>query len=509
MKYFRWLLCMLLSAGLQAQVAKLESLSKGKFYSSAAIKDGSNSVKGYFLLYESDKVAKETYQLEYILLDENLDRVTSGFITEDKYEGFSFKVMSINVEASLCRNKLLLEFSDNFETTLAYKRYRILDITTFEMSEPFMAKDGKLVFNPVFDKNLRDDYDKQSDSVMFFKDVGLVTFSPYVTKKSADREKYITHFDDNFNPVWKYVFDLAEGKGKSVDQKSAFYIQSNANLIVLLTDGVRSGGKFMKGLAVHFLDAKTGKLIKEQASPEGSTFAYEVDECLITDDKIVLTGLYREGEQWGNIVSYMNEGMFRHVYDRATLEILDAKKLGWKELLNGEYTLDKRSLIDGEGSMFLHDVRPLSNGGMVAVCEVYGIPILTFDIFFLEFNPDFTLKQIFVAKKFRTKFSGWIYNTADFVKYGIFDYVDYQDLDDDEIVFLFLDNEKAGTDRKFTNRFGIVSYSEGKFVRQTLELESPGSSRNIINAKKGYMLVQENFNDKNKKDEMRLETINY
>ena len=114
-----------------AQITNLARLSKGRLYSSDVIKDSNNSIKGYFLLFESDKVAKETYELEYGLLDENLTKVTNGFITEMKYESFLFDAKSISVEVSRYKNKLLLQLSDNFggsdlvmDNNL-FKRYRI------------------------------------------------------------------------------------------------------------------------------------------------------------------------------------------------------------------------------------------------------------------------------------------------------------------------------------------------------------------------------------------------
>ncbi len=40
------------------QIADLAKLSSGKFYSSDVIKDSDNNIKGYFLLFETDEIAK-------------------------------------------------------------------------------------------------------------------------------------------------------------------------------------------------------------------------------------------------------------------------------------------------------------------------------------------------------------------------------------------------------------------------------------------------------------------
>lgn len=93
---------------IQAQVIDLEKLSRGKLYSSDEIKDQNNNIKGYFLLFENDKVAKETYELEYIVLDENLTKVTNGFITEMKFESWIVSAEKIKATVSIFNNKLLI-----------------------------------------------------------------------------------------------------------------------------------------------------------------------------------------------------------------------------------------------------------------------------------------------------------------------------------------------------------------------------------------------------------------
>ena len=68
------LLSLFFCIAMQAQIVDLQKLSKGRLYSSDEIKDENNNVRGYFLLFENDKIAKETFQLEYVVLDENLTK---------------------------------------------------------------------------------------------------------------------------------------------------------------------------------------------------------------------------------------------------------------------------------------------------------------------------------------------------------------------------------------------------------------------------------------------------
>jgi hypothetical protein len=64
---FLLLFCFFSFSILQAQIVDLQKLSKGRLYFSDVIKDENNNLRGYFLLFETDKIAKETYQLEYVV----------------------------------------------------------------------------------------------------------------------------------------------------------------------------------------------------------------------------------------------------------------------------------------------------------------------------------------------------------------------------------------------------------------------------------------------------------
>ena len=87
--------------------------------------------------------------------------------------------------------------------------------------------------------------------------------------------------------------------------------------------------------------------------------------------------------------------------------------------------------------------------------------------------------------------------------------MDYQNLGDDEYLFFLSDNEKNTKNRNKSTLYGIVSFAEGKFKKQTLNLKTETSSISAYPSKKGYITLVENFDAKNKSTEIRLEKINY
>ncbi len=61
-----------------AQVKDLGELSSGKYLDSRIVyNDDGDDVYGYLLLYENDRKSKAVYELEYVLLDKNLNKLTS------------------------------------------------------------------------------------------------------------------------------------------------------------------------------------------------------------------------------------------------------------------------------------------------------------------------------------------------------------------------------------------------------------------------------------------------
>src|SRR5438874_10658651 len=119
MKKHLWVISALLltASGLQAQ----NKLSIDKVYSAYIRKSGTimenNRIKGYFTLYQSDKIDKHTNEYTLQILDENLNKVT-----EIKFE--DSKKLSM-LEASYNGNSLAFLFKNEENKTLDMKVYGV------------------------------------------------------------------------------------------------------------------------------------------------------------------------------------------------------------------------------------------------------------------------------------------------------------------------------------------------------------------------------------------------
>ena len=492
----------------QAQITDLKKLSSGKFYSSDIIKDSNNNIKGYFYLFETDKVSKETFQLEYVVLDENLTKVTSGFITEMKFESWLIDAKSIKVKVMLNNNKLLIRFTDDFGQggVEGYGRYRILDLQTNKLSDPFIFNHDKLVLNPTFDRKMKNYKNNFSHDISFYNEAGLIVNCIETNETTKKENYYLALFDDNFKQVWKIEYENGTNKKST---KSLKYLNSDKDVIVMFNHVCKNWSKYLNDFSVLMYDAKKGTLITEFLFPNITEYTYKVVDVKITEKEVILLGNLSAKSEFGFTNDTDNIGLFSYKLDKFTGKILNKKELFWKDIA-GQLNINAKGKIKDEGYIYIHNILSLSDGRTIAICEAfYQDPITVNNIYFLELSKDFKLVQIFVVDKFKNKFPRTLAHSDTIKLYGLFDFMDYQNLGDDEFLFFLNDNEKNSRNRKKSTLYGIVSFSEGKFKRQTLNLKTETSTIIAFPSKKGYMTLIENFDEKDKPSEIRLEKINY
>lgn len=492
---------------MQGQIVDLEKFSKGKFYSSEEIKDEDNSIKGYFLLYENDKVAKETYQLEYVVLDENLTKVTNGFITEMKYESWLVDAEKIKSRVSVYKDKLLIQLTDYIQGSEFFRRYRLLDVKNNELSKPFIFAKGEMKLDPVFDRKNTNAINNNSEEMFFFEGVGLVVDSKMLDKEENLTQNYLAHLDDNLKEVWRYTYNNSSDK----KLKWLHYLKSDDDIITMFARGSKNNSlrQYVNEVSILFIDSKTGILRSEFIFPDLDKYSYRVVDCKISDDEIYVAGNYSKALKNGNIDDIDNVGLFSFTFEKSSGKLKKSNYVKW-ESLSGKLDVNKNGYVKKEGNLFPHKMLLLDSGKIIVAAETFiQAPITTNNMYFLEFNDKLQLNQVFEVEKFRNKFPRTVAHSSDIKSYGLFDFIDYQDLGDDEYLFFINDNEKKSRNRKKSTLYGIISYSDGQFKRQTLELKTENSTKYIYNAKKGYLLLVEDFDVENKSSEFRLEKINY
>jgi hypothetical protein len=485
-----------------AQMVELSKLSTGKLYDSDVIKDEKNNIKGYFLLFESDKIQKETFILEYVVLDENLTKVTNGYIEEMKYSSLLLKADKITTEISLYNNKLLIELNDDTENGKFFRRYRTLDLSNNKMSEIFIFRNGKVEIKPELDRKLKNFDANQTDKIIGVNGVGFVAIKE--EKDQTGKEKFLVCMDDNFNKSWKTTYEVTKNE---YGFKELEFLDSS-NKYIIFSNHYTKGGYYKPVNSIMSFDANTGKLNFEFLFSNQDKCTYKIVDSYVNNEELTLLGNYSKKSDYGFINDEENLGLFKIILNLKTGKVLEEKFLNWTEL-SSKIEINKYGEIKKEGFVFVHDLIQLSNGKTIAVCEAFkGNPVTTNNIYFIEISEKFSFNKILVAEKFRNKYPGTAAHSRKIKEFGAFDYMDFQDLDDDEFLFYFSDYEKKSKNRNQNTKFGIVSYSNEEFSKKQLNLKTDVSTILAYPAKKGYIMLIEFFDVKNKPSQIRLEKVN-
>ena len=503
MRVIKTILCFLICIqSIKAQVVELNKLSSGLFYDSEIIKDNKNNIKGYFLLFESDKIQKETYVLEYVVLDENLTKVTNGYIEEMRFNSLLMSSKKITVDVTLFNNKLLIELNDDFEGEQFFRRYRTLDLKNNKMSDIFIFRNGKTEVKPDFDRKLKNFNVNQTDKIIAVDEVGLLAVKE--EKDQTGKEKYLVCLDDGLNEKWKTIYEISKN---DYGFKKIDFLKSSKDYIVF-SNHYTKGGYYKPYNSIIAFDVVSGKLNFEFLFSNQDKYSHKVVDSYIQNEELVLLGNYSKKSDFGFINDEENFGLFKIKLNLKTGKKIEEKFLPWTDL-SSKIEINKYGEIKKEGFIFVHELIQLSDEKIIAVCEAFkGSPVTTNNIYFIEISTKFTFNKVLTAEKFRNKFPGTAAHSRMIKEFGAFDYMDFQDLDDNEFLFYFSDNEKKSKNRNQNTKFGIVSYSNEEFVKKQINLKTDISTILAFPAKKGFMMLIEFFDSKNKSSQIRLEKVN-
>jgi hypothetical protein len=332
-----------------AQMVELSKLSSGKLYDSDVIKDDKNNIKGYFLLFESDKIQKETYILEYVVLDENLTKVTNGYIEEMKYSSLLLKADKITTDITLFNNKLLIELNDDTDNGKIFRRYRTLDLANNKISEIFIFRNGKIEIAPKFDRKLKNFDINQTDKIIGVDGIGFVIIKE--EKDQTSKEKFVVSLDDNFNKRWKTIYEVTKNDNGFKELK---FLDSSNNFIVF-SNHYTKGGYYKPVNSIIAFDAITGKLNFEFLYSNQDKYTYKVVDSYINNEELILLGNYSKKSDYGFINDEENLGLFKIKLNLKTGKKLEEKFLNWTEL-SSKIEINKYGEIKKEGFVFVHEL---------------------------------------------------------------------------------------------------------------------------------------------------------
>lgn len=496
------------------QIQKLNKLSTGKYIDSEIIYDSkTEDLYGYFILYQIDTKKNNILQYEYIVLDKNLNKITTNTFEQQNYNQTLLKSDLIISTIKKIDNELLIEFC-NLERIRRVKyhyRYRKLNLETFAFSDSFVILNTEVkpdeikIDDSINEEDFIDDQRLQKTAGEYF----IVYETP---KKNKKKEKGI----------------LTENKRKSINGFSVL----NKKLEVLWNRDFQKGYEY-------YINSDSTTFITYKIEPKSELITYSIynkNNGYIADfplydenyhyvvknisfnkNNIILNTTYNKFEK-KNIKDPI--GLAQIVLDKNTGKLVEKKYLPWKNFepelkkigIEGEFKKDTE--IKNYGYLKIQDYQNLDNGNTIIIAEGYKYKATSgtvLDLFIIELDKDYKIKYFNKLDKNSTKIK-IKNNYAPILRLLPFDYLYSQNLDNDgNFVFFYVNNEKEGS--RLTKRknpewvLGIITYVDGEFNYDRLELTKKDSEIIPGIAKNGYIRLLEI--EENGDTEIRLEKINY
>lgn len=509
MKKIFALLLLLLNLYSQAQIQDLAEMASGDLVNFQALYDQNDKFYGYFTIYNQGEVNNNFRKFEYIILDKNLNKVSSNTFEGEKKNLTYTAFFDINGDV------ILAPYLDSSQLSIwgigkfVFPEYKKIDIKTSKVETYY----GKCYENNAFvncepNKSWRESKkdikaERKAKGYIDESYVSVLKKGKLLVRQYKDYDKYIKdnvimYFDENEKMIWKYDYNnLADKKNSEsiskidIDDK-AFYgiktIKQNKELIYkLIVLDINTG----KVLAENPITGLTNETIQNILYTNNSSDAYKK----IYDDKIIIFSQ--------NITGSMVTGYARMIVNKTDFSV-DGNVIFYKEDLKSFIPkIDKYGGVESGYYLVSKDIFYLKDGSLAILTEKFKPAgqysrMKTTDMVYIVTDKDFKVKEVKTLEKEKSKgqytdylFSQYLNNDQDVV----FFYKDFQKDDEskDKNWILFINTLQNGL---FKQEQTIISSKNDKFMIYPYV------------AKEGYILLRE-YNEKDKYNQIRLEKLNY
>ncbi|WP_026977474.1 DUF6770 family protein [Flavobacterium tegetincola] len=500
------LLLLVIFQNVNAQVQKLYQLSQNKYLGMRVIlNEKQDDVWGYSVLYQKDEVEKDVLDLELVILDNNLNKVGSTSF-QQFFVGIGSKDELPKIaEQNLKGNTLYFSVGLSGMFNSMPSIYRQLNLNDFTVSEAGIFMNGEIQpFTNIFTL-------KQPIKNSMVVSLGTSGYLAYAapdlgSRKTASSETQypFSVLDLDFKAKWSGTFKKAK---KLTNMLSYVYPIHNTDY-VLFTVEEEINNKFVTTYDVYDIEVGT-KITNFRVADEN--YLYSNDKLILKKDLIlsydfVFENNKKDLKEENKIIGY-SEKVF-NLKDGTSAQ----KILKW-DAFKDYFAIDEFGKIDKDFYIYPMDIKTIANGNKLMIFEGFkpGATTQTLDLYAVEFDTNFKILKFLKIEKSMNKWSRINANGSFLKKNGYFDY-DYSDkISDDTYAFIYTDNEKLNSiyvSLKPNWVMGIVTFTDGVFSTQKINLSSKDVEISTERAKKGYILLRET-NTKDKTTEIRLEKINY
>jgi hypothetical protein len=517
----RFLLMLLLLGGCAQTLLAQAKLSIDKVYSAYLRNSGTimenSQIKGYFFLYQSDKIDKHTNEYTLQILDQNLNKVK-----DIKFQ--DSKKLSL-LESSYNGNSLSFLFKNEDMNTLDMKVYDLEGKLKYTYTREYDKKTADLMKQY---ETLHTD-EGTNQNVFNLGEKGYVSVLPLRDGKQRTYE--VDYFSSQEKKMWTYI---------PADDEERFtfaeYLGSTDSLIIL---EVMKKNRALSGKVTAHLVGLNFVTKKKVFDIDGENDTYKlVPSSVISlkeSGKIMVMGGFFDKDD--NIAKEFSKGLAIYEIDSKG-KVLSKTYNTWAGDFARFLPTNAKGKIDDIGFLYIHKLIQAPDGKMFVVGEGYkrqasagGIAltalgamaggvgnagvtkIVVTDMVVMEFDSKYKVANATIYDKTKNTAVGGAmsdYNSqhaiANYLKMsGAFDYeFTTGEADNSNFSVCYSDWVKSSDYKGQT--FNAIRYNGTKFSTDKIELKSKASSMKVFPAKAGSVMILEYFK-KDKRLDFRLEKI--
>lgn len=489
----------------QAQIQDLAEMASGDLVNFHALYDQNDKFYGYFTIYNQGEINEKSRKFEYILLDKNLNKVSSN-----NFEG-EIDILTYSAFFDINGDVILAPQIDLWGVTNKYvfPEYRKIDLKTSNVSTYY----GKCYENNAFvnceaNKSWRESKkdikaERKAKGYVDETIVSILKKGKFIVRQYKDYDKYIKdnvimYFDENEKMVWKYEYNNFADKKNSeaiskidIDDKAFYGIKT-------ITQNKE------KSYKIIVIDINTGKVLAE--NPITGLSEQTIENILYTNnryeaykkifpDKIIMCVT--------NSINSMDTGYARMIVNKNDYSITTNTLLYKEDLQTFIPKVDKYGYVESGYYLAKKDMFYLKDGSIAILTEKFKPAnqynrMKTTDMVYIVTDKDFKVKEVKTLEKEKSK--------GQFTDYLFSQYLN----NDQDVVFFYKDFQKDDTSKDKNWILFINTLQNGVFKQEQVTISSKNDKFMIYPyvAKEGYILLRE-YNEKDKYNQIRLEKLNY
>ncbi len=495
----------------------IDNIRSVQLKNSGTIVEG-NEIKGYYFLYESDKIDKNTNEYTLELLDNNLNKIKDVKFEDDK---------EINlVESSYNGNSILFLFYNSKESLLEYRVYGFDGKQKMDYEVEVTKKTKRMMADIYSPKS------EKGQNVRLFD----IENKGYVTVDRVKESKYYSFTIDYFSTINKKHWTYEEAEEQEDKFATSVYLGYNDTYVffeITKQKHLLSNEAHAWLLAINIANGR--KAFEVSMEKEGDYKFYPMNIApVVNSDNVMLLGTYYD--KGDRILKDKSLGLASWIIDPKG-NVTSKKYNSWTEDIGKYLKTDSKGRVDDIGYIYFHKIFQTSDGKFFAIGEGYkkvvtagsvalkaismigggnanATRVRVTDMVVMEFNDKFEITKASIFDKFSNTID--LMAGTDFLSphtmallvkmMGGFDY-DYTQLSSDKKTFAvgFHDYEKTSDFKGLT--FNSITNTNEELSRDKINLKSKASELKVFPAKTGSVMIMEYFK-KEKRLEMRLEKLN-